>query len=1044
MAMDFRSGGRVWRGLEFLPHILKIRPTVSFVYAFMLLLGISMLVLYPFNSNLKLGGSQEGKCTHPNFNLTRSELLEEYGAKLYFYTHVSGAELISVVLNDANKVFAISFRTPVDSDQGMPHILEHSVLDGSTKYPVKEPFVELLKGSLYTFLNAYTYPDRTVYPSASVNQQDFRNLVDVYLDAVFNPACVENKFIFQQEGWRYELDSADGNITLQGVVYSEMRGAYSDPDQLVARYTQQALFPDNTYRFESGGDPETIPSLTYDTFQDFYKKFYHPSNARVWFYGNDEPCERLDILDSYLRNYDPYPEARTTSVIQHQPPFAAPKTVQQFYPVTSTQAKATVTVNWVLDHQDTPMDIEEQTALAVLNHLLLGTPASLLSKALMDSKLGDMLVDDGVDGTLLQTVFVVGLKGVALDKLAEVEQVVLDTLRLARDKGFPQLAVDASLNTIEFSLRENDPGTKQPRGLVLFLAALTNWLYDEDPMDELRFEGPLRSLRARLTSPEAVRDVFGQLIDNRFLKNTHRVTIHLLPKVGLGEETVRKEQEKLLAYKASLSPQQLDALVAETHAIHAWMNKTDDPADLAKVPALRLEDIDRNSPRIPTIVSGFQDATILEHPLDTNRILYVDAAFSLRYVDSSLLPLTVLLINSLVEMGTAEQDYVEFSQTIHSKTGGISVSMEVISVQGSDDPATYLVVSGKSVEKNAKDLFDLMYKVLVDVKLDDKQKFAEIVSRTRRKLEDKFISKGHRLALVQMQGKDNTAGWISQQCGGLSFLLYLRLLEAKLDQTWPQVMASMQDLRRQVATLTDAILNLTGEEDTLADTASYARDFLNRFSKSEGSLRATRSSLLPPFNEAMTVPTQVNYVGKGGNVYKAGYQLQGSAFVITNYIQGKWLWEEVRIKRAAYGAYCSLDAITGFLAFLSYRDPNVVSTLTTFDKTVTFLEELSMNDDTLTKAIIGAIGSFDPYSLPFVQGYTAFIRFVAKVSDEERQEYREGILSTKVDDFHDFAKWLKKAMYGNKGFVAIVASEGAVAAAIAQEPGLNLNVTHVL
>ena len=551
------------------------------------------------------------------FELLREEYVAEYDAKVFLFKHEkTGAEVMSLSNDDENKTFGVTFRTPPSNSTGIPHILEHSVLCGSRKYPIKEPFVELIKGSLNTFLNAMTYPDRTCYPVASCNLQDFKNLVDVYLDAVFHPRCMTNEKTFAQEGWHYELDDPDGEMTFKGVVFNEMKGVYSSPDSVLAREAQQALFPDNTYGVDSGGDPRVIPDLTFEEFKDFHGKFYHPSNARMWFYGDDDVEDRLKILDDFLSEFD---RKDVDSVVGTQPFFDEPRRVVASYVAGEgdEQQKSFVQVNWLLN--DGPFDQETALAVGFLDNLLMGSPAAPLRMALEESGLGEAIVGWGLEDELRQPTFAIGLKGVSKEDIPKVEKLVEDTIAKIAEDGFTQAAIDSSVNTIEFAMRENNTG-RFPRGLSLMLRSLSSWLYDGDPVMPLRFEEPLAQLKERM----AKEDVFRPLIKKLLIDNTHKVTIELNPDEALGKTQEEEEKARVASYRASLSPEEIEKVVEETAELKRLQETPDTPEALACVPTLAVSDIPKEAKNIPTDVSSVGATQVLTHDIATSEILYAE------------------------------------------------------------------------------------------------------------------------------------------------------------------------------------------------------------------------------------------------------------------------------------------------------------------------------------------------------------------------------------------------------------------------------------
>lgn len=960
------------------------------------------------------------------FEKVSEQFIDECKSKAVLYKHKkTGAEVMSVSNDDENKVFGVVFRTPPKDSTGIPHILEHSVLCGSRKYPLKEPFVELLKGSLNTFLNAFTYPDRTCYPVASTNTKDFYNLVDVYLDAVFFPKCVEDFQTFQQEGWHYELNDPSDDITFKGVVFNEMKGVYSQPDNLLGRTSQQALFPDNTYGVDSGGDPRVIPSLSFEEFKEFHRKFYHPSNARIWFYGDDDPNERLRILSEYLNMFDAS-SAPQESRVEPQRLFSEPVRIVEKYPVGEDgdlKKKHMVCVNWLLS--DKPLDLETELALGFLDHLLLGTPASPLRKILLESGFGDAIVGGGIEDELLQPQFSIGLKGVSEENIQKVEELIMSTLEGLVEKGFDLDAVEASMNTIEFSLRENNTGSF-PRGLALMLRSIGKWVYDMDPFEPLKYQKPLEALKARIAK-EGSKAVFAPLMDQYILRNPHRVTVEMQPDPEKASREEQIEKETLDKVKASMTQEDLAELARATHELRLKQETPDPPEALKSVPSLSLQDIPREPVLVPTEIGDINGVKVLKHDLFTNDVLYAEVVFNLSSLKQELLPLVPLFCQSLLEMGTKDLDFVQLNQLIGRKTGGLSVYPFTSSVHGKVEPCSKIIVRGKAMSQRTEDLFYLINRVLQDVQLDDQKRFKQFVSQSRSRMENRLRGSGHSIAAARMGAKLNVAGWISEQMGGVSYLEFLKVLEDQVEKDWPQISSSLEEIRKSLLSKNGCLINLTADGKNLNNAEKHISKFLDLLPSTSLVESAAWNAQLSRSNEAFVVPTQVNYVGKAANLYEAGYELKGSAYVISNYISNTWLWDRVRVSGGAYGGFCSFDSHSGVFSFLSYRDPNLLKTLDVYDGTSSFLKELEMDDDALTKAIIGTIGDVDSYQLPDAKGYSSLLRYLLGVTDEERQRRREEILSTSLEDFRKFGDVMEAVK--DKGVVVAVASPDDVEAA---------------
>lgn len=976
-------------------------------------------------------GSQDDLAEKYGFDKVSEQFIQECKSKAVLYKHKkTGAEVMSVSNDDENKVFGIVFRTPPKDSTGIPHILEHSVLCGSRKYPLKEPFVELLKGSLHTFLNAFTYPDRTCYPVASTNTKDFYNLVDVYLDAVLFPKCVEDFQTFQQEGWHYELNNPSEDISYKGVVFNEMKGVYSQPDNILGRTAQQALFPDNTYGVDSGGDPKVIPKLTFEEFKEFHRKYYHPGNARIWFYGDDDPNERLRILNEYLDLFDTSP-ASSESKVEPQKLFSNPVRIVGKYPAGKggdLRKKHMVCLNWLLS--DKPLDLETELTLGFLDHLMLGTPASPLRKILLESGLGDAIVGGGMEDELLQPQFSIGLKSVSEDDIHKVEELVMSTLKSLAEEGFNSEAVEASMNTIEFSLRENNTGSF-PRGLSLMLRSIGKWIYDMDPFEPLKYEKPLMALKARIAE-EGSKAVFSPLIEKYILNNPHCVTVEMQPDPEKASHDEAVEREILEKVKAGMTEEDLAELARATQELRLKQETPDPPEALKSVPSLSLLNIPKEPIHVPIEIGVINDVKVLRHDLFTNDVLYTEIVFDMSSLKQDLLPLVPLFCQSLMEMGTKDMDFVQLNQLIGRKTGGISVYPFTSSVRGKEYPCSHIIVRGKAMAGCAEDLFNLVNCILQEVQFTDQQRFKQFVSQSKARMENRLRGSGHGIAAARMDAKLNTAGWIAEQMGGVSYLEFLQALEEKVDQDWIGISSSLEEIRKSLLSRKGCLINMTSEGKNLMNSEKYVSKFLDLLPSSSSVEKTTWNGRLSSENEAIVIPTQVNYVGKATNIYDTGYQLKGSAYVISKYISNTWLWDRVRVSGGAYGGFCDFDTHSGVFSFLSYRDPNLLKTLDVYDGTGDFLRQLEMDDDTLTKAIIGTIGDVDAYQLPDAKGYSSLLRYLLGVTEEERQKRREEILSTSLKDFKEFADAIEAAKH--KGVVVAVASPDDVDAANKEHP----------
>ncbi|MGC9395574.1 MAG: insulinase family protein [Anaerolineae bacterium] len=968
--------------------------------------------------------------TH-GFELLETREIPELNAQAQWYRHVeTGAELLSLENNDENKVFSVAFRTPPPDSTGLPHIMEHSVLCGSRKYPVKEPFIELAKGSLNTFLNAFTFNDKTAYPIASQNVQDFYNLIDVYMDAVFYPRITPE--ILQQEGWHYELENLEDPLSYKGVVFNEMKGAYSSPDSLVGRYSEQSLFDNHVYALDSGGDPEVIPQLTYAQFKHFHETYYHPSNARFFFYGDDDPEKRLQLVQDYLKDFAPRP---VDSTIPLQARFDAPRRLTKPYPVsTDTESpKAYITINWLLPENNDPA---LTLALDILGHILVGIPASPLRKALIDSGLGEDVIGGGLDDSLRQLAFYTGLKGVSKEDTGRVEALIFDTLRELASDGIDPDTIAASVNTIEFKLREQNFGVF-PRGLVILIRALTTWLHDGDPFAPIAFEGPLNAVKASLAENPRY---FESLIQTHLLDNPHHTVFVLEPDTTLAQRQEAAEREKLAQARAAMTADDLRAVAENTARLKALQEAADSPEALATIPSLTLADLDKASKPVPTETSSLDGVQIVYHDLFTNGIVYVDVGFDLHTLPPELLPYATLFGAALLEIGTETEDFVKLTQRIGQKTGGIAPATFHGLVRDTDHAASRLFLRGKATVAQTDDLLAILRDVLLTVKLDNPERFRQMLLEKKAREEARLIPGGHRVALSRLRARFNEAYWAAEKMSGVSYLFFLRHLIEQARQDWPAVLAQLEAVRDLLVNRNALLCNVTVDNDNWQAVEPKLADFLATLPATE-TARAAWTPDVPTGPEGLIIPAQVNYVGKGASLFDLGYTRHGSLEVIVNYLRTTYLWEKIRVQGGAYGAMCIADSHTGVLSYVSYRDPNLLGTLRNYNGTSAFLHNLDLSDEELVKSIIGAIGTIDAYQLPDAKGYSALVRYLIGYSDEARQQYRDEVLSTTAADFHAFADVLDQMT--EAGEVVVVGAADAIAKAEA-EGAIDFTITKVL
>ncbi len=931
------------------------------------------------------------------FVLLHEESVPEIDSHARLYRHTkSGASLLSLTNQDENKVFGITFRTPVTTANGLPHIMEHVVLAGSRKFPVKEPFIEMVKGSLNTFLNAMTFPDKTSYPVASTNLKDFYNLIDVYLDGVFHPLLTPQHLDY--EGWHYDLETADDPLQYKGVVFNEMKGAYSSPDGLMGKYSREALFdPDHPYGVDSGGDPRVIPTLTYEAFKAFHETYYHPSNALIYFYGDDDPEERLRLLDRYLSEFEARPVA---SEIPVYPLRSEGRRAVLPYSVDPSEepvenGRYYLTLNWLLPEIE---DVKTGMGLSILSHILSGTVGSPLQRSLMESGLGEDTIGGGFSLTYTrQGTFTAGMKGIQKENLERVEALIIDTLTGLARGGIDPETVAASLNTVEFRLREANTGS-YPRGLVYMFSILGRWLYDGDPLEGLRYEKPLAAVK----DAAAAGGFFEGLIEEYLLQNPHRATVILEPNTTLAQEQRAEEERRLAETRARLSPAELEAIRANSLAIKKRQETPDDPADLAKLPTLSLDDLEPKVRTYPLARDGFQETEILFHDLFTNGIVYFRVGFNLRVLPQELLPYVPLFSYALTEIGTETEDYVKLSQRIGRHSGGIGASHYIADRHDAPEALAWLFLKGKATLAQTGEMLAIMRDVLLTVRLDNRERFRQMVLEEKAGEESGLIPGGHSVVIGRLKAMFSEAGWISEQMNGLDYLFFLRRLAAEVETNWPAVLSRLEEIRRRLIRRGHMICDITLDADNFNQIRPQIESFIAALPAGDETLQIW-SPERRRRNEGFTMPAQVNYVGKGANIHELGFESHGSIHVISNMLRTGYLWEQVRMKGGAYGAFMPYNAYAGLIGFVSYRDPNLEKTLAVYDNTAAYLRSVPWTQENIEKAIIGVIGNMDSYQLPDAKGYTALIHYLHGITDDYRQARRDEVLSTGVADFLRFA-----------------------------------------
>jgi presequence protease len=950
--------------------------------------------------------------SYSGFKLTKKEEIAELKSLGLFFEHdVTGAELLVLENDDDNKVFSATFRTPPENDTGIAHILEHSVLCGSKNFPVKEPFVELMKGSLQTFLNAMTFPDKTMYPVASRNKKDFGNLMNVYLDAVFYPNISEETF--KQEGWHYELNSPEDEIVYKGVVLNEMKGEFSSPESCIDRQLAHSLFPSTPYGFESGGDPENIPELSYEEFKEFHRKHYHPSNSRLFLYGDGDTLSYLNYLqDKYLKDFD-LMDVNTS--IPHQRSFRKAKRKTLTYPISSHESlekKSFVLMGYKLDKAT---NHEHCLGFSILSHLLLGSSASPLRKALITSELGSEVIGGGFDDNRADTIFAVGLKGTEPEKEDEVLALIESTLRGLVENGIEEDMIRSAVNSIDFRLRESNFGGF-PKGIVYNIQALGSWLYDENPFTHLRFEKVMRKIKKRMHE-----GYFEDLIHRYLIDNKHRSILVAVPKAGLAKKLEAKERKVLKSVKQKLSADEIGKLMTETKRLQELQLTPDTPEALSSLPSLEIEDVPKEIEKYPLEIKHVGDSEVLFHDLFTNDIAYTQIGFNTHSVPTEMIPYIPLLGTLVLGMGTSKHTYTEISKLIGMHTGGIRPShFSSATVQDRHQVQSYIMFSGKALMEKVDSLFDIYDELLGDHSFDDHKRLVEIIRSSKSDMEDSIVPQGNHYVLARLQSYQSRLGKFDELTDGISYYQFLEQLLERVEKNPEEVVSEFRKVAQRIFTQKNAFFNITSEQKDYQKIEKRIAQTVNTLSDKEWAVEEWDLKVEPQ-DEGFLTASNVQHVGKGANLYDLGFKYSGQFEVLKGLLRTGFLWDRVRVHGGAYGSGNSFDLLTGDYSLLSYRDPNLAETLAVYDEIADFLINLDLSTEELTKLIIGCVGKMDPPLTADLKGKASMIDHLTGRTHEMKQKLREELLSTKLEDLKAFASLFEKIK--DKGHVCALGNE---------------------
>lgn len=927
----------------------------------------------------------------------------------------SGARIAILSNNDDNKVFYIGFRTPPEDETGVPHIIEHTTLCGSKKFPVKDPFIELAKGSLNTFLNAMTYPDKTVYPVASCNDQDFKNLMDVYLDAVFNPNITKYEEIFKQEGWHYELTGKDDELKINGVVYNEMKGAYSSPDEVLSSQIYRSLFPDNTYSKDSGGNPEYIPKLTYEAYLDFYHKYYHPSNSYIYLYGDMDVAERLEWLDKeYLSLYD---YKKVNSEINKQPAFDEIKNVEAQYSITmddSQENKTYLSYNRVVGDS---LDEMLYQAFDVLDYALVSSPGAPVKQALIDAGIGDD-VYGSYDAGILQPVFSFVAKNANASQADEFESIIENTLKEVVKTGINKEALLAGINSSEFKFREADFG-QFPKGLLFGLNCLDSWLFDDmKPFIHLECLGTFAKLRKAVDT-----DYFEKLIQEYLLDNTHGSSVTVKPKRGLGNEREETLAKELSDYKASLSDEEIKKLIEDTEHLKKYQEEPSSDEDLRKLPMLTRADMKKNAMAFSNIEDELLDVKVVRHDIESNGIDYISFLFDAGDFAQSELGYLGFFTNALGLVSTEKYSYTDLANATNIYTGGISTgTASHPDIKDRNNFVFKFEVKLKVLEKNLDKALELMEQMLLSSDFTDTKRLGELVAQIKARLQANLSSSGHLVAAMRSMSSFSRYALYQDELKGVAFYRSICRIEKELSESPKSVSDKLAAIAKKLFARNRMLISFTGNNEAYGNAKPSLEKVIAGFNK----MSAVGNQAEVHFNtakEAFIDASQIQYVAKTGDFICEGYEYTGALRLLRIILSYDYLWINVRVKGGAYGCMNTFLR-SGESYFVSYRDPNLSDTLDVYDRIPEYIKSFSPDERDMTKYIIGTFSALDTPMNPEAKGSRSLSAYLEGITYEQIQKERNEILNAQPEDIRRLADLVEAVL--KKDSICVIGNENMI------------------
>lgn len=944
-----------------------------------------------------------------NYKIIDEKYINEVGSNAIVYEHIkTKAQVLCLINDDENKAFGIGFRTVPEDSTGVAHIVEHCTLSGSRKYRTREPFMDLIQSSMQTFLNAMTYPDKTLYPISSRNKKDFYNLMDVYLDAVFYPRMYEKKEIFMQEGWHYELENLESDLLLNGVVYNEMKGVYSDPQNIVSDVITFNLHKDSSYGVDSGGDPKNIPDLTYENFLAFHKKYYHPSNSYIYLYGDLNMEEALKYIDeNYLKDFE-YEDIDSKIILNEA--FKEQKTVYDTYSASNDEMgenKDYLAYSWCIGNSKNKKDLFLRD---FLSELLIDAEAAPIKKALLKAGLGEDIYAETSSSETLDLSIIV--KNTSKDRLEEFKNIVENTLKDLIKNGINRDLLEATLNKFEFAFREGG-GTQ--RSIIYYIRALNSWLYDESPFNGLTFNDVIDELKENINS-----DFFEKYIEEKLLNNPYSLITIVTPELDKNLKEEKELKEKLENIKNNMSKEELENIMKEHKELIDFQMTEDSKEDKATIPSLELSDISKNITHIPREEIEEEPYKVLINEQFTNNLSYVTLAFDANHFSEKEIFNLSLLTDLYGKVNTKNYSYEDLNNEIYKTMGGFVVNN--LTYSDSKDYKKfypYVNVTMKMLDDKIKDSLILMDEILNHSDFSDKNRIKEILLSEKSQMESAILQNGHGIVSEIVKSYYSAQGDYNGKTSGLPIYFYIADLLEDFDNKWEDFKNSLEDISKKIFVQNRLILNYTGDKKTYTANKENFKNLVKTFN-SNNFEEIPYTFVENNKNEAYKTSANVQYVSKGYNLNALGEEYNGALAVLGNILSISYLHYNIRAKGGAYGAGIRFSR-TGDILTYSYRDPHLANTVKVYDEIPEFVENLDISESELKDFIIGSMNSFDPLLSPVLKGEVNLSRYISNITEESIEKIKKEAIDTSLEKLKSYSSILKNAM--DKNYICAIGGE---------------------